>query len=121
MKSIAKNNLITIFGRFRENLKDFSSVLTGIFSQLDGNDVSLNDFSESDSNIIDELIKSSAKIDQQANEFVLNIGVPSIPKHKTKKTIKVNESTVIKPIINKTISNDKNISLINNRNEIERD
>lgn len=117
MKSIAKNNFITILSKFKEDCKNFSSKLN---EKLDNEDLSLSDFSESDPDIIDELIKSDINTNKQGRSLVSTIGIPSKPKVPREST-KVTEPTIIKPITNRSISNNRNISLIHNNNEIERD
>jgi len=113
MKSIAKNNYFnTIIQRFGENLKGFSSILMGNLPQSN-EDISLDDFSESNPDIIDELKRSADSINRKANDYALSIGIPS-KKVNSKTSVNEPKSTVFKPITKTTIDNDRNITLMKN-------
>ena len=68
MNGIVKDNSSNKIKKFLEDFKNFSSILLGKVSD-ESKDISLDDFSEENSDIIEELKNSSVQIDKTAKLY----------------------------------------------------
>lgn len=115
MSSIVKDNSNNRIRKFIEDFKNFSSILVGRAS-VDSKELSLEDYAEENSDIIEELKNSSMKIDRTAKLYESSIGLPSkSTKSKVSKNTSVKDTkTIINPIISDINNNNNNISMFRN-------
>lgn len=130
MKHTATHSANSRFHQVQEELKNLLSIIMGTVEEAQENEnfeyLEQNATSEEELSIIKELNKSSQALEQKAEVYHHNIGIPSVTKKQTKQSkkeisVEGKISTIVQPMAtqNKEDSKNNRISRIKDDFDIE--